>query len=104
MFQAGTRYRATGVVLTDLVAASPVQPTLFDNPVKIVKTRRLYNAIDELREEFGKHVVHSVVTLPAQKTQHLTARGDMPMRKLVLLKGETKRRRLPLPMLQASAK
>lgn len=103
LFQTGTRYRATGVVLTDLVAANPVQPTLFDNPVKIVKTRQLYNAIDELREKFGKHVVHSGVTLSAQKTQHLTTRGDTPVRKLILLKGETKRRRLPLPMLQARA-
>jgi len=101
VFQSGTRYRATGVILTDLVEASPIQPTLFENPVTIVKTRKLYNAIDELREKFGKHVVHSGVTLPAQKTQHLTTRGDTPVRKLILLKGETKRRRLPIPMLQS---
>lgn len=103
LFQPATLYRATGVVLTDLTEAHPVQPTLFENPVSIIKTRRLYNAIDELREKFGKHVVHSGVTLPAQQTQHLTTRGDMPFRKITLLKGETKRRRLPLPMLQAKA-
>lgn len=103
VFQPGTHYRATGVILTDLIEASPVQPTLFESPVNIIKTWKLYNAIDELRERFGKHVVHSGATLPAQQSQHLTTRGDMPMRKLILLKGETKRRRLPLPMLQSKA-
>ncbi len=100
LFIPATPYRATGVILTDLVTAAPVQPTLFENPAGIVKVRRLYGALDQLRKKYGKHAVHHAVSLPAQKTQHSTARGDMPLRKQRLLPGETKRRRLPLPMLQ----
>jgi DNA polymerase-4/DNA polymerase V len=104
LFQSGTSYRATGIILGDLVEARPTQPSLFENPLEILKKRKVYAAIDDLRERFGKHAVHHGVSLPAQRTQHLTVRGDMPMRKTIILKGETKRRRLPLPMLQASAR
>lgn len=103
LFLEGTFYRATGVVLADLVAANPVQPTLFEDPIDTAKTKRIYNAIDQLRDKYGKHVVHSGATLPAQEVRHLTERGDLPIRKSTLLKGETRRRRLPLPMLQTKA-
>lgn len=93
-------YRATGVFLSHLEPLSPIQPTLFEKPLTLVKLSRLYGAIDQLREQFGKHSVHLASTLPAQKTQHLSARGDVPRRKETLLKGETPRQRLPLPMLQ----
>lgn len=95
-----TQYRTTGVILSDLVAANPIQPTLFEDPVKIQETKELYGSIDLLREKYGKHAVHHAITLPAQQTQHLTERGEIPKRKQMLLTGETKRQRLPLPMLQ----
>lgn len=99
-----TLYRATGVILSDLVSSTSIQPTLFENPVTIKKTKSLYGAIDMLREKYGKHAVHSAITLPAQKNQHLTSRGDVPKRKTILLKGETNRQRLPIPLLQVQVK
>ncbi|MEO6077485.1 MAG: DNA polymerase IV [Candidatus Andersenbacteria bacterium] len=94
------KYRATGVYLTNLTSLNPIQPTLFEEPAKITKLSHLYGAIDTLREKYGKHSVHLATTLNAQSTQHLTRRGDIPQRNAMLLKGENKRQRLPLPMLQ----
>jgi DNA polymerase-4/DNA polymerase V len=102
LFTPTMRYRSTGVILGDLVAASPTQRSLFEPANIIDKTRRLYAAVDMLRGKYGKHVVHHGASLAAQHTQHLSARGDVPRRKRLLLKGETKRRRLPLPLLQTS--
>lgn len=104
LFQPHTRYRATGVILGHLTAAAPLQPTLFESPVRLAHTRRLYAALDELRARFGKHAVHHGASLLAQRTQHLTSRGDVPVRRQQLLPGETKRRRLPLPLLSAPAR
>ncbi|MBI4022045.1 MAG: DNA polymerase IV [Candidatus Andersenbacteria bacterium] len=103
LFRPHTRYRATGVILGNLTAAAPLQPTLFDNTVRLTQTRRLYAALDELRSRFGKHTVHHGASLLAQRTQHRTARGNIPIRRQLLLPGETKRRRLPLPMLTTPA-
>lgn len=100
LFDPHALYRATGIILCDLVPASPTQVTLFEKPNIIKETKRLYAAIDGLRHKYGKYSVHHAVSLPAQKTQHLTQRGDMPIRKSFLLKGETTRQRLPLPLLQ----
>lgn len=93
-------YRATGVFLSHLQPLNPIQPTLFENPGTLVKHTQLYGAIDELREHYGKHSVHLGASLLAQPSQHLSARGDTPMRRATLVKGETKRKRLPIPMLQ----
>lgn len=103
LIQPETLYRATGVVFTNLTASDSVQPRLFDNPATIRRMRSLYEALDELRERFGKHVVHHAASLPAHALQHLTARGDLPIRKTALLVGESKRRRLPIPFLQTPA-
>lgn len=104
LFLQNTNYRATGVILCDLVTVKQIQPTLFEDQNKIVKIKSVYKVADELREKYGKHTIHHALSLLAQKTQHLTSRGDMPNRKLNLLKGETKRRRLPLPFLQTEAR
>ncbi len=98
LFIANTPYRATGVILSHLTAATLLQPTLFERPIKIMATRHLYAAIDELRYKYGKHTVHQAISLPAQKTAHLSARGHLPVRKKTLLPGETNRQRLPLPL------
>ncbi|MAF81139.1 DNA polymerase IV [bacterium] len=99
LWRPGTEYRATGVILSQLVAAKPVQPTLFEDPVQIVATQELFAALDTIREKYGKHAIHLAASLPAQHTQHLSSRGDLPTRKESLLKGENNRRRLPLPVI-----
>lgn len=100
IYRADTLYRATGVVLTGLVPEAKVQFTLFDDPVRIEKLSKLYGAIDELSETFGKHTVQHVSSLPVKlQRQHEGDRGDVPKRKTELFKGENKRQRLGLPML-----
>ena len=100
LFKPNTLYRSTGVILGGLSPASPTQASLFEQPNHIQQMQQLYGAIDELRKKFGKYAVHHATSLPAQKTQHLTSRGDIPVRKSLLLTGETKRQRLPLPLIQ----
>lgn len=100
IFVGATAYRATGVTLINLVADTPSQPTLFEKPITLLKVKKLYGAVDILRDKYGKHAVHQAVSLPAQARQHLSRRGHEAARKKILLPGETKRQRLPLPLLQ----
>ena len=95
-----TKYRATGVVLKNLVPARLAQLTLFEDPEHLTRVRRLYDAVDALRERYGKYVVHHATSLAAHQMQHLSTRGDVPERARTLLPRETKRRRLPLPLWQ----
>jgi len=93
-------YRQTGVVLTSLVSETGVQYTLFDDPARIEKMARIYSAVDELSERFGKYMVHHAASLPTKiQSQHEGERGDIPERVTDLFKGENKRQRLGLPLL-----
>ena len=92
-------YRQTGVVLAGLVPESEIQYTLFDDTAKIEKMSRVYNAVDELSEKFGKHTVLHAASLPTKlQTRHEGERGDTPQRMKELFRGENKRQRLGLPM------
>jgi len=62
---------------------------------------RIYSAIDTLSERFGKHTVYHAASLPTRiQAQHEGERGDVPRRKADLFKGENKRQRIGLPLLQ----
>jgi len=97
-FQPTALYRATGVILLDLASDSNTQYSLFDNPVQTEKIRTLYTAADELGQKFGKHTIHL-------GGSHLIdqlgkgRRGSPTAREKIILRGETKRRHLPLPIL-----
>jgi len=66
---------------------------------KIKKFSRVYQAMDHLRKQVGKHTVSLGSSYLAHRfAQHLGARGDVPERTERLFKGETKRKRLSLPM------
>lgn len=100
LYQAHTPYRQTGVVLAGLVAEADVQYTLFDDPAGIEKMSKVYDAVDELSRKFGKHAVQHAASLPAKlQAQHEGGRGDAPVRRGNLFKGENKRQRLGLPVL-----
>jgi len=61
--------------------------------------KRLYESVDELRKRYGKHTLYLGSSYYANKfAQHLGERGDIPERKETLFKGETKRRRLGIPV------
>ncbi len=93
-------YRQTGVVLAGLMPEDKVQRTLFDDNVKIEKMSNIYSAVDSLAKKFGKHTVHHGCSLPTRlQSQHEGERGDVPQRKLNILKGENNRQRLGLPIL-----
>ncbi len=93
-------YRQTGVVLAGLMPEDKVQRTLFDDNVKIEKMSKIYSAVDSLSKKFGKHTVqHGCSQLTKSQSQHEGERGDVPQRKLNILKGENNRQRLGLPVL-----
>lgn len=91
-------YRATGVILLDLVADDSIQYTLFDNPVQAEKIKDLYDVADELAKKFGKHTVHLGASHLIEKIGK-GRRGSPTTREQTQLKGETKRRHLGLPLI-----
>lgn len=100
-FRPDTLYRQTGVVLSGLVAESQVQYTLFDDTTRIEKMARVYGAVDEISQKFGKHAIQHAASLPTKlQAQHEGERGDVAERKRELFKGENKRQRLGLPLLR----
>lgn len=101
LFKVGKSYRGSGVVLTGFVEDSKTQYELFDPVFKVEAYRRIYNAVDELSKRYGKHTVYLGTSFLANTfSQHLGSRGDIPQRKMNLLKGETRRQRLGIPMLE----
>ncbi len=95
-----TPYRQTGVVLAGLVPEDGIQYTLFDDASKIEKMSKIYECVDDLSERFGKHALRHAASLPTKlQAQHEGERGDVPVRKGTLFKGENQRQRLGLPML-----
>ena len=93
-------YRQTGVVLAGLVSEENIQHSLFDDIVKIEKLEKIYKAVDSLSERFGKHTIQHASSMPAKlQAQHEGDRGDSPQRKENLFKGENRRQRLGLPVL-----
>jgi DNA polymerase-4/DNA polymerase V len=100
IFQPRTLYRQTGVVLSGLVAESGVQFSLFDDTTKIEKMARVYSVVDEISAKYGKHTIQHAASLPTKlQAQHEGERGDVPVRRADLFKGETRRQRLGLPLL-----
>ena len=93
-------YRQTGIVLAGLVSEEDIQRSLFDDIVKIEKLEKIYKAVDSLSERFGKHTIQHASSMPAKlQAQHEGDRGDSPQRKENLFKGENRRQRLGLPVL-----
>ncbi len=91
-------YRATGVILLDLIADGNVQYTLFDDPVQAEKIKDVYTVADELAHKFGKHTVHLGSTHLIEKIGK-GRRGKPTVRQQIQFKGETARRHLALPLL-----
>ena len=100
LYRPGVPFRQTGVVLAGLIAEESVQYSLFDDMTKVGKLAKVYGSLDELAAKFGKHAVQHASSLPTKvQAQHEGARGDVPVRRGALFKGENKRQRLGLPLL-----
>ena len=103
LYQQGVIYRATGIILSDLVAATPVQHSLFEDPLKAEKIRDLYGALDDLSSRYGKHTLHLGAS-HLLEVQGKGKRGEPTVREATCLFGETKRRHLGLPILHMEVK
>ena len=57
VFEAGVQYRATGVIMSELVADDARQPDLFGATGRDEKLREVYKKVDEVDRKFGKHTV-----------------------------------------------
>jgi len=102
IFKPRTHYRSTGVVLLDLEDDATMQLDLFGSVAKTINMRRVYEGVDAVRRKYGKHTLFLGSSFQANKfAQHLGERGDIPKRKETLLKGETTRKRLGIPMFLA---
>jgi DNA polymerase IV len=100
VFKEGTEYRATGITLYKLVDNEGVQLDLFGSALKTEALAEVFESIDEISARYGKHTVFLGSSLTAMTHgAHLGERGDLPSRTRALFKGETFRKRLPLPML-----
>jgi len=100
LYQPTSLYRQTGVVLAELVEEKCLQYSLFDDTTKIEKMAKIYESVDLISQKFGKHTIQHAASLPTKlQAQHEGARGDIPVRRAILFKGENKRQRLKLPML-----
>lgn len=101
LLRSGVEYRATGIVLADLNPAV-IQPDLFTSGAQMQKMVKLYESVDELAAKYGKHAVFLGSSFAAQQFgAHLGDRGDTPERQNDKIIGETKRRRIGIPMLFA---
>jgi len=98
-FKQNTLYRATGVVLLGLEEDKVSQLDLFGEALKMTEMKKLYEAVDAVNKKYGKHKIFLGSSFLANKySQHLGVRGDIPERKENMFLGETKRRRLGIPM------
>lgn len=100
IFKSGVQYRATGVTLSKLEDAGNAQLDLFGSVQKTAAIAQVFEHVDTISAKFGKHTVFLGSSLIAMgSAAHRGARGDVPERSRQLFKGETTRRKLPLPML-----
>ena len=90
-FKPNTLYRSTGIVLFDLGDDSVAQLDLFGAALKTFQLKKLFTGVDAMRNKYGKHTLFLGSSHLANRfSQHLGDRGDEPLRKQFLLKGETK--------------
>lgn len=98
-------YRATGIVMLKLKENKIKQMDLFGEALSILNSKKLYEAVDAINEKYGKHKVYLGSSFEANHfSQHIGERGDAPERKAELFKGETKRKRVALPMFMGEVK
>jgi len=99
VFKIGVRYRQTGVYLFKLESTREVQYDLFEDPCEVKKMHILSQTADEINAIYGKHCLHIGSTnCLGRYQQHVGDRGDVPIRKIHYLKGETFRQHLNIPL------
>jgi len=103
VYEPGIRYRATGIILLELIPDVGVQYCLFEDPLRLDKIERLYVAADALARKYGKHTIHLGGSHLVDQRGAGT-RGEPTARSQVRFIGETGRRHLGLPVLHPPKK
>ena len=99
IYRPGTLYRSTGVVLTDLEPELN-QPDLFGEIEATTKLYKVYEYMDKMSEKYGKHAVFLGSSFLAHtQGAHKNSRATQPERRHNLLKGETTRKRIAIPLI-----
>ncbi|MFA5068646.1 MAG: DNA polymerase IV [Candidatus Omnitrophota bacterium] len=100
IFKDGLLYRASGIVLSDITVNLQYQRTLFDDAIRIEKVEKVSRMIDEIAKKYGKHTIHLASSKnPLRKGLKNHPRNSLSWRQKNLQKGETKRQRLNIPLL-----
>jgi len=98
LFQPGTEYRTTMVMLGKLEEDRVDQFELFEDRLRIDRMQEVSRVMDEINERMGKHKVCLGTGLHLD--HHVrTARDEKPLRRENLLPGETPRKRIMIPRL-----
>ncbi|NTW14669.1 MAG: hypothetical protein HGA31_06640, partial [Candidatus Moranbacteria bacterium] len=67
--------------------------------LKVDGFRRIYEGIDAVRAKYGKHTIHFGPSFDAHHSpRHKGVRNEAPTRMKHLLRGESARKRLNIPM------
>jgi DNA polymerase IV len=99
IFNPKVPYRATGIVMLKLKENVVKQMDLFGEMLSVLESKKLYEVVDAVNDKYGKHKIYLGSSSMANRfSQHLGDRGDVAERKENMFKGETKRKRLAIPM------
>lgn len=97
-YEQGELYRATGIILFQLVPDAGAQYSLFEDPLRAEHIRDLYSAMDSLTGKYGKHTLHLGASHPIE-VYGKGKRGEPTVREQTRLYGESPRKHLGLPIL-----
>ena len=97
-YRPGAEYRSAMVFLGSLTEEGNDQFDLFEDRLRLEQMVRVSRAIDEINRKYGKHSVSVGTSLYLQGAP-VTDKDAPPARKKNLLKGESRRQRLNIPML-----
>jgi DNA polymerase-4/DNA polymerase V len=99
LFNPKTLYRATSVILANL-SSQETQPDLFGDASEIQTLTTIFRTVDEIDRKYGKYSVHLASSNTAvHRDKALEKENKRPERTLMLLPGETSRRRISIPYL-----
>ncbi len=99
LFDRRKLYRTTGIILQKLATEETRQMDLFGAHLQVEKLSKIFSAVDQMQQKYGKHTLYLGSSFIANKFgAHLGDRGDVATRKQKLLPGETLRKRLAIPM------
>ena len=95
----GWEYRSTTVVLGRLESDLQQQYELFEDRVRIERMREVGQVVDRINRRYGKHRIFLGSGLALLDGVELNERDEPCWRKLNLLEGESRRRRIRIPRL-----